>query len=158
MVRRLISCIFLVLVAASPAQAVCSGETVQQEFREADVVVRVRMVSEINAWNDEPSAAYRARWGGGGPVVLNGLRVLEIFKGRPGPRIRFFQERNSGAFYLDMDKDYLLFLNYIRPYPGRPTAARGAMRVKYACGQSKLWNEVQARDLATLRRLSGRSG
>lgn len=154
MMGRLFGCITLLLLAASPAQAVCSGETLQQEFRQADVVVRARMVSEVNTWNDEPSTSFRARWGDGGPVVLYNLRALEIFKGAPGSRISFFQERNSGAFYLDPDKDYLLFLNYIPPYAGRPTAARGAMHVRYACGQSKLWSEVQMRDLVALRRLS----
>ena len=141
-------------LAASPSRAVCTGATVEQEFRDADVVVRARLVSEINAWADEPSAAFRARWGEGGPVVLYGLRVLEVFKGAPGPRISFFEERDSGAFYLDMDKVYLLFLNYVRPYPGRPAAARGAMHVRYACGQSKLWNAVRPRDLARLRGIS----
>jgi hypothetical protein len=145
---------FLLSLAAAPAHALCSGATVQQEFREADVVVRARLVSELNAWNDEPSASYRARWGDSGSVVLYGLRVAEVFKGAPASRISLFEERNSGAFYLDADKDYLLFLNYIRPYPGRPTAAPGAVDVRYACGQSKPWNEVRPGDLATLRRIA----
>lgn len=146
----------LLLLAGSPARAVCGGESMDREFREADVIVRARLVSEVNAWDDAPSAAFRARWGDGSRVVLYGLRVREVFKGAPGPRIAFFEERNSGAFYLDMDKDYLLFLYFIRPYPGRPSAARGAMRMKYACGQSKLWEEVKPRDLARLRALSAR--
>ncbi|HEY0112821.1 MAG TPA: hypothetical protein VGB59_06670 [Allosphingosinicella sp.] len=145
-----------VLLIAPPAHALCSGETLQDEFREADLVVRAKLVSEINAADDAPSAAFRAQWGNGAPVVLYGLRVLDVFKGRPGPRINFFEERNSGAFYLDMDGDYLLFLHYIRPYPGRPRAARGAMYVRYACGQSKSWHDVKSRELATLRRLSMR--
>ena len=153
---RWLACCFLLLLSASPAYAVCSGASVQQEFREADVVVRARLVSEINAWDDRPSASFRARWGDGGPVVLYRLRVGAVWKGAPGPRISFFQERNSGAFYLDIDKDYLLFLNYIRPYPGRPAAARSAMYVRHACGQSRPWDRVRPGDFATLRRLARR--
>lgn len=154
--KAVVVAICLTFVVQSPAQALCSGASVAQEFREADVVVRVRMVSELNTWTDEPSAAYQARWETGGPVVLYGLRVQEIFKGVPGPRIRFFQERNSGAFYLDVDKDYLLFLNYHRPSPHRPDEARGGMYVRYACGQSKPWEEVRPADLEAVRALSSR--
>ena len=150
--------LFLAAFVAAPAHALCSGGTLEQEYREADVVVRARMTSEINAHDDAPSASYRRQWGDGAPVVLYGLRVVEIFKGSPGPRIGLFQERNSGAFYIDIDKDYLLFLSYIRPYPGRPTAARGAMEVRYACGQSKPWPEISQPTLGALRAWSGREG
>lgn len=155
---RLFSLLFagLLLGCAVPASAICSGGTLQHEFREAEVIVRARLISEVNAWDDAPSAAYRAQWGNGGPVVLYGLKVIEVFKGQPGQRIAFFEERNSGAFYLDANGDYLLFLNYIRPYPGRPAAARGAMDVRYTCGQSKLWSDLQTRDLNALRRLGGK--
>lgn len=118
------------------------------------MVVRVRMVSEINSWTDEPSAAYQRRWGTGAPIVLYGLGVQEVFKGAPGPRIRLFEERNSGAFYLDADMDYLLFLTYRRPSPDRPEAARGSMYVRYACGQSKPWAEVHPADVAEVQALS----
>lgn len=154
--KAITAAVCLAAMAHSPAQALCSGASVAQEFREADVVVRVRMVSEINAWTDEPSVAYLARWGTGGPVVLYGLRVQEVFKGAPGPRIRLFEERNSGAFYLDVDRDYLLFLNYHRPSPDRPDEARGGMYVRYACGQSKPWDEVRPADLAAVRAQSAR--
>ena len=145
------------MLVAEPASALCSGATVQQEFREADVVVRASLVSELNVWDDEPSASFRAQWGDSANVVLYRLKVLETFKGKPGSRIRFFEERNSGAFYLDVDKEYLLFLNFIRPYKGRPAAADGAVEVRYACGQSKPWREVQPATLKTLRGLSARS-
>ena len=147
--------IALGVASASPAAALCSGETVAREYRDSDLVLRARLVSELRTWDDSPSAAYQAQWGPGGVVSLYGLRVLEIFKGGPGPRVALFTEHNSGAFYVDADKDYLLFLRYIRPYPGRPAAARGATYVKYACGQSKPWSQVQTRDLAQLRRLAG---
>ena len=154
--KAIAGALLLAAIIPSPAQALCSGATAAQELRETDLVVRVRLVSEVNAWTDEPSAAYRARWGTGAPVVVYVLRVEEVFNGAPGPRIRLFQERNSGAFYLDADKDYLLFLNYHRPYAARPTEARGATYVSHACGQSRPWAEVQPADLTALQAPSSR--
>lgn len=48
MTRKLLGSL-LPLSAVSPAQALCSGETLRVEFRQADIVVRARMISEINA-------------------------------------------------------------------------------------------------------------
>jgi hypothetical protein len=146
----------LLLLAAAPANAVCSGSSVDQEYREADVVVRARVIAETRATDDEPSASFRARWGDYSPVVLNRLRVLEVFKGRPGPEINFFQEVTSGRFDVDVGSEYLIFFNYHRPVPGRGSAARGAMYVRYACGQSKLWNSVEPRVFSRLRALAQR--
>jgi len=143
----------LLAVSAAPASALCSGAPLQQEFREADVVVRATLVGELNVWDDEPSKSFQAQWGNGAPIVLYRLKVVETFKGKPGSRIRFFEERNSGAFYLDVDKEYLLFLNRVRPYRGRPSAAAGAMEVRYACGQSKPWKEVPVTTRRKLRSL-----
>jgi|SRR5579859_2031794 len=146
----------MALIMASRADALCSGASVSQEFREADLVIRTRLNSEVNIWSDEPSKAYQAKWGDGGPVVLYGLHVEKVYKGSPRPAVRFFEERNIGAFYLDPDKDYLLFLNRRVPDQSQPLAARGAFYVRYACGQSKLWSQVQLRDLTELGKLSGR--
>lgn len=156
MIARLYCWVVLTALVASPASALCSGAPLRQEFREADVVVRATLVSELDVWDDEPSASFRTQWGDSANVVLYRLKVLETFKGRPGSRIRFFEERNSGAFYLDVDKEYLLFLNYIRPYKGRPAAADGAVEVRYACGQSKPWREVQPATLEAIRALSAK--
>lgn len=156
MIRRLVLAVALLALLASPARAVCSGASLEQEYREADLVVRARLVAESSVWDDEPSAASRAQWGDYYPVRLYRLRVLERFKGSPGPRIILFQEVTSGRFDIDRDKDYLLFLNYSRPSRGRPSAARGATYVRHACGQSKPASEVPARDLAGLRAMSSR--
>jgi hypothetical protein len=145
------------------ASALCRGASVQPEYREAEWVVRARVVSAINRYDDNPGAAYRRLWGDGGPVVRYVLRVQDSYKGRPPREIVFFQERNSGAFYMDrgMKPDiggsYLLFLNRIPAYPGKPGMARDAMQVRHSCGQSKAWPEVRAKDLAALTRLAGRS-
>jgi hypothetical protein len=146
----------LLLAAAAPAGAVCSGSTVDREYREADVVVRARLVAEMRVTDDEPSPAWRARWGSYSPVMLHRLRVVQRFKGRPDPEIGLFQEVTSGRFEVDVGRDYLLFLTYHPPSPARPSAARGAMYVRFACGQSKPWDDVAPRDLGRVRALSGR--
>ena len=85
------------------------------------------------------------------------LEVSEIFKGYPKPRVDIYMPHDSGAFYVAPDKDYLLFLNRIAPYRGRPTVAVGAFTVKYACGQSKLWVDVGQSTLRALRLKAFRS-
>lgn len=146
----------LLLLWTAPVRALCSGSSVDREFRDADIVVRARVVAEARVWDDEPSPAYRARWGDYSPVMLHRLRVLQVFKGRPGPTINLFQEVTSGRFDLDPAGDYLLFLTYHRPFPGRGSAARGAMYVPNTCGQSKLWSTVAPAALDRLRFLSRR--
>jgi hypothetical protein len=146
----------LLALPAAPAAAVCSGASLEEEYRGADFVVRARLVAETRLWDDEPSPAVRAIWGTSGHVLLYRLRVLETFKGAPGTRLPLFQEVNSGRFEIDPDRDYLLFLNRIAPYPGRPAAARGATYVRHACGQSKPWVEVEDGTPARLRRLAAR--
>src|SRR5687768_14821683 len=94
--------LWLVLMASAPAAALCSGAPISKEHQEADFVVRARVVAETRVTDDEPSAAHRALWGEYSPTVLNRLRVLEVFKGRPGATIAFFQEIDSGRFDLDI--------------------------------------------------------
>jgi hypothetical protein len=150
---RLLS--FLLLIFnASPAWAGCSGAGIDQEYREADVVVQARAIAgrRIDG-GDEPSPAWLARWGEYTPVILHRLRVSEVFKGRPGPSIILFQEVASGRFEVDVGQIYLVFLNYIRPQPGRGSAAQGAMYVRYACGESRPWQQVAPRSIAQLRAL-----
>lgn len=156
MFRPLIGLVFLLLIAASPAQALCSGDTIPNEFREADAVVRVRVISELSAWDDQPSADYVETWGDGAPVVLYGLEVVETFKGTPQRRINFFQTRDSGAFYLEPDGEYLLFLHGRTAGARQPAAARGTLYVRHACGQSRAWSDVKPADLAAIRLLGAR--
>lgn len=118
--------------------------------------MKARLVGQTDTWTDTPDAAYLRRWGNGSLITRYELAPSRMFKGRPGKRVRFFEEHDSGAFYVDPDKDYLLFLNYYQPARGMPTEARGAVYVRYACGQSKPWNEVRASDLREVNRLSQR--
>lgn len=138
----------------SPAAAICTGASVDREYRTADVVVRAAVTAETRVTDDEPSPEYRARWGEYSPVMLHRLRVVEVFKGRPGPTINLFQEVNSGRFDVDMGTEYLLFLSYYTPSTRRPTAARGAMYVRFACGQSKPWRDVTRSARARLSAIS----
>jgi hypothetical protein len=155
---RLFSLLVGSLFVATPANALCSGETVQREFAEADLVIRARLVSEISAWDDYPTKAFQRRWGPPSTEAsLYGWRVLHVFKGRPGPRVNLFQFHDSGQFPVEIDKDYLLFLLYIPHSRDRPTAARGATYVRYACGQSKLWDQVTPETLTRIRGLAATS-
>jgi hypothetical protein len=142
---------------ASPCWALCEGRTVAQEFREADLVIRARLVSQIDAWDDDPSPSFKAQWGDPSTeYTAYGLRLVEVFKGKPQGRVRVFEEHNSGAFYLDIDKDYLLFLKRLPKPASISRQARGAYYVPYTCGQSMPMAEVKPQALAELRELSGR--
>jgi hypothetical protein len=146
----------IVVAFSTPSYALCSGASVSEEFRDADVVVRARLVSGTEAWSDEPSKDYIARWGNMNPAVLYELKVDKIFKGAPENIVSILEERNSGAFYLDVDKDYLLFLKRLPPNEQGPTAARDAYFVEYACGQSMQWDAVQKVVLSELEKISGK--
>ena len=127
-----------------------------QEYRDAALVLRARLVSQIDTWDDYPPPEYKARWGDGGLVTLYGLKVLQTYKGAPAGRVHVYMPHDSGAFYIDADKDYLLFLNRIPPAQGLPGAAKRAFSVNYACGQSKPWAAVKPEALERLRSISGR--
>ena len=154
MIRSYVSLVIGPLAAAlsTPAAAVCSQVSVAQGYHEADVVVRARTVAVTRVDDDEPSPAFRSQWGEYPSVVLNRLRVLEVFKGRPGPTIKFFEEIDSGRFDVDLGREYLLYFHYYRPYRGSGSVIRGAMYVRHVCGPTKPWAEVGAVELAYLRR------
>ncbi len=142
------------LMLSPVARAGCSGASVDKEFAEADVVVRASVIGETDSWGDEPDAAYLRQWGTGEPVVTYRLRVESVFKGKPGAIIGFYEERDSGAFYMDPLKDYLLFLKRYTLGDVRANAAKGAYYERYACGQSKLWMAVDLAAKAQLEALS----
>lgn len=156
----------LAAMCASPASALCSYKgvddartTVAQEFADARWVVRARVISATDGTveqgkPDEGMTYTRYR-----------LEVVRAFKGRPPHRFGFFTERNSGGFYMDRDwvplprghdlgGEYLLFLNPIPVFTGRPTAAVGAAFVNYSCGQSRAWSSVSRPSQELLNRLS----
>jgi hypothetical protein len=89
-------------------------------------------------------------------VTLYGLKVLQVFKGVPAQRVNVFMPHDSGAFYIDIDKDYLLFLNRLPRDNSGPAAALGAFTVEYACGQSKPWSDVPPEALKQLHQISHR--
>lgn len=159
MLFRALICLGLVAVSTAPAHALCNyhgvdnAETsVGQELRDAQWVVRARVVSADYHWSDEDES-----W------TLYRLKVVQRFKGSLPQRFTFFTERNSGGFYVDgegaapdLDGDYLLFLTP-RAWPRTdPSAAKGALWVNYNCGQSKAWSRVTQKEVAQLRALSAR--
>lgn len=93
------------------------------------------------------------------------LAVIHAFKGRPPNELKFYTTRDSGGFYMDrpwvdlpkghdVGGEYLLFLNPIPAYAGRPVVARKAVFVNYSCGQSGPWSKIPRASRELLRRLS----
>ena len=122
--------------------------TLAQEFRDSDLVVRGEVISNEEVHDPELGVLYH-------------VKVKRTFKGNPTAVLVDYSERDSGAFYLDVGTEFLLFLNPIDPsdavmYLGRNWATRapGAMMVNYSCGQSQPWSEVPSKDLKLLNALS----
>jgi hypothetical protein len=127
-----------------PAEALCyyhgtiyAKTTLRQEFRDAQWVVRARVLSAAN-WQtrEERGTAYR-------------LALLHAFKGKLPSQFNFSTERNSGGFYLEGPNgetggDYLLFLTTPPSHSAYPPQAQRSTWVNYSCGQSKPWREVTA--------------
>ena len=129
----------LALAAAADAKALCfyggqlyAKTTLAQEFRDSSVVVRGRVVSARAVDIPDPEQDWGTRYR---------IRVERVFKGHPPSRLTDFTERDSGGFYLDRGKDYLLFLN---PVAGGEWARYepGVLMVNYSCGQSRPWRAV----------------
>lgn len=141
--------IAIALICGSPGTlAVCiyNGElyaktSVSQELRDAKLVIRGKVVANRDIGIPDADQDMG---------VVSRIQVEQIFKGTSGKIITYYSRRDSGGFYLDIGKDYLLFLDPIsgtewaKDYPG-------AMVVNYDCGQSRPWDEVPAADLETLR-------
>lgn len=156
----------LTALCASPASALCSYNgvdnartTVAQEFADSKWVVRARVVSA------KDGTVERGKPDEGATYTRYGLEVIHAFKGRPPHRMAFFTERNSGGFYMDrawvplpkghdLGGEYLLFLNPIPAFTGRPIPAAGATFVNYSCGQSRAWSSVSRPSRQLLNRLS----
>lgn len=128
----------------------------QQEFRDSRWVVRARVTSADDHWSDEEES-----W------TLYRLTVVQSFKGKLPRHFTFFTERNSGGFYMDrpwvalpkghdIGGEYLLFLNPLPHYRGRPAVSAGATFVNYSCGQSRPWSEVSGSSRRLLERLATR--
>lgn len=140
--RGMLAGLALVVALGAPAtsaSAVCiyGGEldartTLDQEFRDAPVVVRGTVLSarDLRPWGED------GEWG-----TAYQVRVDRAFKGAPPAILTYFTERNSGGFYLDAGQTYLLFLvprtdgSWAREIPD-------AYRVNYSCGQSRRWSEL----------------
>lgn len=144
----------LSLTTASAAQALCSYNgvlyartTLQQEFADAPVVLRGRLVLAVSGGPTDDH----------GPWTVYQLETVSAFKGEPPRRISVATERNSGGFYMDRDggapdigQDYLLFL--------QPGDDEGSWRVNYSCGQSRPWREVDVAAQEALQALSAAAG
>jgi hypothetical protein len=164
-ILRLMALPLLLTATAVQSETLCNyrGEadarlTIGQEFYDSRWVVRARVVSATDGVVEAGSAD------AGSPYTVYDLQVLEVFKGRPSRRIRYFTMRSSGGFPLDrrgqpqpahdIGGEWLLFLNRIDSFPGRPAAARDAVFVNYNCGQSRGWRDVSSAARLVLSALS----
>ena len=147
------SVVLLICFVTSPAYALCTKATIEQDYRQADIVVRAVTTAETTAADDEPSAEFKNIWGEYSPVRLNKLRVVEIFKGKPGQSVNLFQTLDSGRFDVQLGKDYLFFISYYPITNTTPSVAQGATFIRHTCGQSKLWKAVSSSELILLKAL-----
>jgi hypothetical protein len=140
---------------ASPAYAVCTTASLKQDYHQADLVVRAVVTAETRVADDEPNAAFKARWGSYSPVTLHKLRIVETFKGEPRSSVNLFETVDSGRFGVDLGEEYLLFFSYYPSTKAMPSIARGATFIRHTCGQSKRWKTIafsEARRLRVLER------
>ena len=112
------------------------------------------MLSANDRWSDKTES-----W------TTYNLEVLQVYKGSPSKRLRFFTYRDSGGFYMDrpwvdlpaghdIGGEYLLFLDLLPAWRGAPRAAKGAVFVNYNCGVSARWDDVRKADRLLLARLA----
>jgi len=138
----------VLLLATTPVHALCAYNgilyyetTLQEEYADAPLVVRAKVTADRNDLETFEKLG-KADW-----HSFYTLKVIQTFKGKAPASLVDVTERNSGGFYLDVDKEYLLFLT---PYPRERGIPKGAMAVNYNCGQSQEWKKVSAKDRAKL--------
>ncbi len=139
---------------APEARALCiyagklyATTTIEQEFHDSALVVRAKVISSNDINDDED------------PGVMYRIRIDRRFKGKTSTVISDYTHRDSGAFYLDVGREYLLFFNPISQTtaaedPVWKKQAPDAMMVNYNCGQSRAWSEVPIQDRKRLSALS----
>jgi hypothetical protein len=142
----------MIAFSAQSASALCiynnklyAKTTLAQEFRDARLVIRGRVVSDRRLPGDDSKDT--------DDVGQSGITPIQVFKGKAPPQINYYTYYNSGGFYLDEGKEYLLFLNPVaagRYGEGLPAG----VEINYSCGQSKAWSEVSSPDFAKLKTLS----
>lgn len=120
--------LFLGVIWLGPAHALCTYDgvinahpTLEREFGDAPLIVRVRVVSTFDSWRQPGWSDDDAPW------TLTHVQVIETFKGRAPTELSMFTFRDSGAFYTDdVGGEYLLFPEPVPRDPSNPREARGA--------------------------------
>ncbi len=139
------------LFAAPGAHALCVYEgvlyyqtTLQEEFVDSIHVVHATGFSErdqnISDTSDED------------PLVHYTLKVEHAYKGNAEEKITVYTHRNSGAYYFEKGRDYLVFLERTASADGH--LPQGGLTVNYSCGHTKLWAKVTDKERACLVGLS----
>jgi len=106
-IKTLLWCGFVssAALAANSALALCSDgrhPDAVAELKVGDMVATVIVVSRLDESSpDDPQ---------GIEDTLYTVRVLDIFKGKPGPSLKIRSENTSSRFPMDVGKKYLLFI------------------------------------------------
>jgi hypothetical protein len=137
----------------SEAHALCiyggvlnAPTTLEREFGDSSLVVLATVQARQDLWASNGDAL----------GILYRIKIDRSFKGSAPEIVQNYTDRDSGGFYLDVGKQYLLFLNPIGQEDSASKAAPGALRVNYSCGQSRLWAEIPADERDRLTALSTR--
>ena len=146
--------LFFCFTANAHALCIYNGKldaktTITQEFRDSQLVIRGTILSSEEI-AEKPSIPDSE------PGVLYRIRVDQVFKGNAPKELSLYTERDSGGFYTDIGKQYLLFLNPIEHNDWARKVAPGAMRVNYNCGRSRDWREVPDSDRQQLNALAAK--
>jgi len=143
----------LLVTPVTQADALCiydgklyAKTTLEQEFKDSTLVVRGTVLSSQQLRNPDEN---------GDNGILYRVRINEAFKGKPTPIFLYYTEQNSGGFYLDRGKEYLLFLDPLSSTGWADDAkwakaVKGSFVANYNCGQSREWAQVRAEDRSRL--------
>jgi hypothetical protein len=129
---RCIALAFLIIwVVPLKAGAYCPGNdktfssydpayySVPKEFARAKYVVRARSVKETWIGEDGKPTVLKPPFLSGGSMPLGfdpylgayyDVDVVEAFKGSPPKQLRLFSENSTSRFYLDVGREFLLFV------------------------------------------------
>ena len=132
--------------------------SVTKEFARAKYVVRAKIIKETWIGDDGKPAALKPPFLNGGSKPLGfdpylgayyDVDVIETFKGNPPKQLRLFSENTTARFYLDVGREYLLFVfdDIFDPPIRRALTSDN-------CGNSTSIAEAQTA-LQTLRQLTG---
>jgi hypothetical protein len=133
--------------------------SVPKEFARAKYVVRAKSIKEMWIGEDGKPTTLKPPFLNGGSTPLGfdpylgayyDVEVVETFKASPPKQLRLFSENSTGRFYLDVGREFLLFVfdEVFDPPIRRALTADN-------CGNSAYTDKAQSA-IKILRQLSGK--